>query len=46
MKRLEVSKAEEELEGLVEEFEGVASVEGGVEGAGEGRWKPSVRERI
>ena len=37
--------AEEPEEGLLLALEGVVLSEGGVEGAGEGRWKPSVRER-
>lgn len=54
MKRLWVSNAVllDPLGGLLLPEEllfvpaGVASELGGVEGAGEGRWKPSVRERI
>lgn len=42
MKRLLVSKALLALLLLVEEG---APSEGGVEGAGDGRWKPSWRER-
>ena len=43
-KPVAVAEVGELLLGLPEE-EGVPSLEGGVEGAGDGRWKPSCRVR-
>ena len=47
MNRFWVSKAlaEDELLLVLLAEDGVPSLEGGVEGAGEGRWKPSCLER-